>query len=283
MNKYMGLAIVLAVIALSLIMSSYILAEKKVIVRNVNEDTVVQGESAYEKCFTVLSNTSWLLSIRVNATTNYTLYSLNTIITRKVLQANGSYLFKYRTVDTTEYCILLLPLENTRIIYNMSFLREELVEPYGSLFSITGILFLLISLGLGYYSLATKSSEYPPIIKGEGIECRSKSLNKHECILSIMDRGNYRDLVGTIKKVYTHILGYREKKGLGENILVFHKKGSLFTREYEKKPRTVIVSILENKVLIEYIFSTLSAGGSIDLKGVFNEVRQLYSLITKNT
>ncbi len=282
MNKYMSSAIVLAIIALSLFMLSYILAGKKMIVRNINEDVAVQGETTYEKCFTVLSNTSWLLSIRVNATTNYTLYSLNTVVTKKTLQPNRSYLFKYKTIDTTEYCILLLPLENTRIMYNMSFLREELVEPFGSIFSATGILFLLISLGLGYYSLVTKSSKYPSIIKEEAIECRSKSLNKHECVISV-NRGNSRDLVGTIKKVYTHILGYRERKGLGENVLVFHKKGSLFTREYEKKPRTAIVSVLENRILIEYIFSTLSAGGSMDLKGVFNEVKQLYSLITKNT
>lgn len=187
--------------------------------------------------------------------------------------------------STQEYCLLIINegIEGARVSYTMNITRDMLVEE-NSLISILG----LVSIGLGIsvlYSIPlSKTSKYSDIITSGNITCRTRSLNKHECLIYIGEEElGVEETVSRVVNFMTKYMGYREKKKLGDTIVFLEKKGGILpTRDFAKKGRTVIVSIEPGILRLNYIISMASASGVIDLKGVYDEVKTIENFLAKN-
>ncbi len=285
--KYMGmLSLFLGVL---LVISSYtILSTREYVTRNFHEDLVIDMNSSYSKCYYVYSGSLLNMTINSNGTIEFSIYSRDSsiVLEDRVIYSREAHRGLYNVSEEGVYCILFINNRLDRLIhveYALDIYSWSIVEQY-PLLSVSGFSIIVFSIIVLYY-VFIRSYEvrgYTSVLEREDIVCKSKSLNKHECVIRLcreVSLNKFRDIVEYLKE----LKGYSRVRYLSENIVFLEKKGKLLTRRYEDKPRTLVISIKDNTITLNYIIPPLNASGSIDLKHIYEEVVEIKSLIDKDS
>lgn len=264
-------------ISLIIISTSYLVYEEQTI-KEYGGNVYIDPYKAYETCIYLRRSYNVTITIRSNGTYTFIFYNTNTGEIIKNLTINNYFFNSRNTIEyDDEYCILFAN-NNSKIIkisYDLLIIFKAITEKYPFI-TLTGISFIIGSIFLFYFSLINRQKEYPSVIETKDIICKSKSLNKHECIINIDHSFNPNIVI----EYFVKSLGYKVRRKLKEKIIELSYKGRFMSKRFSQKSRTVIVFLEKKKIILNYILSPLNANGSIDLKDIFEEITRLKDFIS---
>jgi len=272
------LSIMLLVIGILLILLSTVyLVNIKQRIKEYRESINIDPDKAYESCIYLGKGYNVTITMESNGTCTFMFYSINNreIIENKTV---NEYFFSlnHTTKYDDTYCILLSNNNSKTISINydliVSFRTTIERYPFITLF---GISFIIGSIFLFYYTIISRQREYPSLIETKDIVCKSKSLNKHECVISV----DHSISPNIIIEYLVKSVGYKVKRKLKETIIELSYKGKFMGKKFSEKSRTIIVYLEEGRIVLNYILPPLNASGSIDLKDIFEEVSKLKDFI----
>ena len=276
-----GLALVFS--GILFLVLSYLSVSQEEHVYTHTEDHLIPPRSYYEYCLLLIQGDNITISVDTNTTIGVAFTKADRVaeVVRKGEYINITMPGKIKdiVINTTDnYCILFINMNNhyVKLTYVVKISRFMLTEA-NPLASIIG----LVLLGTGLFALysipLSKGREYPSTISSNDIICKTISINKHECTILLKDKYEYvkRNLDRVIEYVVDK-LGYAKRRELGKTIVVLERGGSVLpTRDYSKKKRTIIISVEQGLMRINYILSILSAAGTMDLEYVYKEVESI--------
>ncbi|WFO76059.1 hypothetical protein J4526_04255 [Desulfurococcaceae archaeon MEX13E-LK6-19] len=283
-----NLGIILIFIGVLLIALSYtLIAREEPQTFEYSEEHTIPPERYYRSCLPLVEGDNITIVVNTNNSIGLAFTPADTVydvLAKKSYSNISAPQGVYSTVinTTQDYCLLLINNgdNDVSVSYTMNITRLTFVEPIPYV-SITGLVLVGIGIAVLYSIPLSKAKEYSDIITGDNIVCRTKSLNKHECVITLPSINE--ESLERIVEHMTSNLGYREKKRLGDTIVFLEKKGSILpTNNYSRKRRSVIVSIEPGILRLNYIISMASASGPMDLEGIYNEVKTLEKLFIEN-
>ncbi len=283
-RRNLGLILIITGVLMLALSYMFIAHEEHRMFQYSEEHTIPPGRY-YKYCLPLVEGDNITIVVNTNNSIGLAFTPADTIydvLARKVYSNISTLQGVYSTVinSTQDYCLLLINNGDTdvSVSYTMNVTRLTFVEPVPYI-SITGLVLVGVGIAVLYSIPLSKSKKYSDVITGNNIICKTKSLNKHECIISMPSISEE-----ALERVVEHMvnnLGYREKKRLGDTIVFLEKKGSILpTIDYSRKKRSVIVSIEPGTLRLNYIISIASASGPMDLEGIYNEVKTLEKLFT---
>ena len=174
------------------------------------------------------------------------------------------------------YCILAKGNVSKYLLgTNIVVCSKRTIERFGSVTSITGVLLVLAGITLFLRELMKGRKEVPTeLILNDVGKCITKSMNKHRCILYVP----YGDEVKTFDEVIdvlTSKFNYRVWRKVADSIYVLKTRRGKDLRSFIRKPHMLIVSLIDNEVVLDYEISMWLASGPLDLKDVFNEFKEI--------
>ncbi|MCD6487969.1 MAG: hypothetical protein J7K21_01955 [Desulfurococcales archaeon] len=207
---------------------------------------------------------------------NYKLYNNNKSFTSEysVLQTQAVS-FQYNITLFNNYCIILENPQATsiNISYEIVFAKSVIKERGSSIVSVIGIVLVITGIIYGFRGyVREKNREFPDTLKEGNIICMAKSLNKHSCIIEF-SAAKY-DVLELLIKIFTRH-GYNMKHSLEGNYALLERRGKVFSRNFSEKPRTVLISIKDHVIELDYIINSMLASGTINLQGVMDEVKTI--------
>lgn len=247
------------------------------------EDHLIPPRSYYKYCLLLVQGDNITISVNTNTTIGIAFTKSDRVVevVREGKYINITMPGKVEDIEinaTDNYCILFININNhyANLTYVVEINRSMLTEA-NPLASIIG----LVLLGTGLFTLysipLSKGKEYPSTISSNDIICKTVSINKHECTILLEDKYEYvkRKLDKVIEYVVDK-LGYTKKRELGKTVVILERGGSILpTRDYSRKKRTIIISVEQGLMRVNYILSVLSAAGTMDLEYVYKEVESI--------
>ncbi len=162
--------------------------------------------------------------------------------------------------------------------------RYVLTEASGSLVSVSGTISLILGFSLLLYTIMKGiSKEIMYEIRLDNIYCKSLSLSRHRCIVTVPYP--YEFIMTRVINAYEG-LGYTLWRRISLNLAVLKKKRlRLIPKTFSEKSRMVIVSVRPvingSTLTFDYEVSSWSASGALDLNEIAKEVSYIVSQIAK--
>lgn len=162
--------------------------------------------------------------------------------------------------------------------YTITVYYKKMVEQYGSITSVTGIIIMLAGLFLiykdvvGYYS-----RKYPDMIQKGPVKCSSIKLNKHVCTVEtpIIDVEEAKKLT----RDYMESKDYRVRKDLGLGLILERSRMNPLSKE---KPALITIDYYQLPIIsITYTIPHSRASGSIDLQWIYSEVEEFLKYLVE--
>ncbi len=174
------------------------------------------------------------------------------------------------------YCIMAKSNVSKYLLgINIVACSKRTIERFGSATSIAGVLLALAGITLFLRELMKGRKEVPTeIVLNDIGKCITKSMNKHRCILYV-PYGNEIEVFNRVVDVLTSKFSYRVWRKVADSIYVLKTKRSKNLRIFIRKPHMLIVSLIDNEVVLDYEISMWLASGPLDLKDVFNEFKEI--------
>ena len=277
-ERAIGLSLIVLAITLYVIAAVFLLSVKYRCFHNERYIHVERGIKG-EYCRIFLKGDKVTFSIR-------SLQPIRVFITfnrdgERLLVFNSSVVLRYvipiNITNEGKYCLIIIPIRNSTDVYlGETICRYVTIEQGNSITSVIATLSLLLGI-IVFVKSFMKTKEITQEGNVSGGTCRTLSLNKHRCILTINDP----HIIHKIKDILIHDLKYKLIGNIGESIYIFKKGGKIFPKEFKDKTRTLIVSIqgilTENVLVLDYEISGWVSRGVDDLAGVINEVNYIIS------
>ncbi len=285
-TKIIGYLLIL--LGLTLIILAFVfLVREETITLEYGNNTVIEYGHVYRHCIILQADDKVSILFKTNNTIEF-LFTAQEYSPKELYEKTNTIHveppgkdFVFNITMSKEYCLLIFNSkeEPANISYNIIIARTRLYEETNSITSITGLVLMLAGIVTLYRASIKSLEEYPDKIYDDNLLCKTISINKHECIINTIIENPEK----TLEKIVDYFTknGYRVSGRLTRTkyIVSFKKKGKFFARTFDEKSRTIIVNIGHNSIHVIYIITPLKSSGTIDLDGVFREVKRLFEAI----
>ena len=280
-----GLAIVVSV-AIFLIYIHSVVSDYK-----ESLDLIIPG-AAVRKCFFLNANEGVRINISSNQSINIFLAEFNESVpgnTEDILLSKEGVrdeVISFTPNSRGSYCLILWNVEGSNALVRtfMEFSRTRRIEEFSGLISLSGVCLtlvgsvILVRNYMGLYGAKVKDEIVVP-----GGVCKSRSFNKHRCVVEINARAD--EVLAKAISAFKN-LGYEVVGEIIPMVTVMKRKQKgLIPMKYDAKPVTVVISVREltstsSTLQVDFEIPGMLSSGSLDLVGIAKDVTYVIKFIS---
>ncbi|MCD6428174.1 MAG: hypothetical protein J7L12_00985 [Desulfurococcales archaeon] len=291
-SSLIGFTLVIAGLALVVSVALLLVHSEKVSEYGEWVDLIAPGDSV-RRCFFLDVNESVKVSISSNQSINIFLSGVNVSLpgsTENLLFSREGVegeVINFTPNNRGNYCLILQNLGGGSALVrtSMEFSRTRKMEEFRDLLSLSGVCLMLVGSAIlvrdymGLYSAKFKDEIAVP-----GGVCKSRSFNRHRCVVEINARAEevLVKAVSAFKK-----LGYEVAGGAAPTVAVMKRRQrGIVPVKYEAKPVTVVISVKEltptsSRLQVDFEIPGTLSSGSLDLAGVAKDVAYVIKFISR--